>query len=87
MDGDDVRVLEGARRPRLLLEAADVLLVVPAGGEDLDGDVPVELQVVRDEDAAHPAATQLALDPVPISEYFRVHGFSRREGETAPGDH
>ena len=73
-DGDDVRVVEPRRRPRLAAEALDVLgvdgvLVV----EDLDRDSAREPPVTRPVDAGHsPGAGQL-LELVPLSEQLADH--------------
>jgi len=68
VDGNHVRVLERPGGPRLLLEPQDVVRVVLAGREHLQRHVAIELQVVGDEDPAHPAVPQLALDAIPIPE-------------------
>ena len=55
------------------------------GAQHLDGDLPVVLQVLREIDRPHPAASQLPLEAVPVAEGFgeargnAVHGF-RVEG-------
>jgi len=56
---EDVGVIERAGGARFLFEAAQLSLIVQAGGEHLDGDVAPELAVVGDEDAPHPAAADL----------------------------
>ena len=83
MDRDDVGMIQGSGGARLLLEAEHVAGVVVARRQHLERDVPIELQVVRHEDAAHSAATQLALDPVPIAE--QLHRCSRRQAAPAEG--
>ena len=60
-------MVEPAGGARLLIEAEAVLLG-RAGREELDGDVALELQIARPENAAHPAAAQLLLDPVPAGQ-------------------
>ena len=53
---EDARVVEGAGRPRLLLEAQEALLVAgERGGQDLDHHVAPEAGVARPVDLAHPA--------------------------------
>src|SRR5439155_11741 len=83
MDRDDVGMIQGSGGARLLLEAEHVAGVVVARRQHLERDVPIELQVVGHEDAAHSAATQLALDPVPIAE--QLHRCSRRQAAPAEG--
>ena len=60
-DGDDVRVLEARRRPRLDLEALPALLVEGAfRGEGLDRDLALQDFVPAAVDHAHPAAPDAA---------------------------
>src|SRR6266851_10215289 len=61
-------MVERARRPRLLLEAAQRLLAVRTGREHLHRHLAPELAVESDEDAAHAALAQLALDLVAIGD-------------------
>ncbi len=56
VDGDDVRVVEAARRPRLELEAPAALLVArEPGREDLDRHLASQPGVARTEHLAHAA--------------------------------
>jgi hypothetical protein len=59
-----MRVLELGRDLDLAAEPFVVHSRRELGGEDLHHDLPAERDVVRDEDAAHAAARQLALDGV-----------------------
>ena len=67
VDRDDVRVVERARRLRLLNEA---LLALRIGdlvmGEHLDRDGAIEMCVVCLVDDTHPALAELRFDPVSI---------------------
>ena len=72
VDGEDVGVVERTRRSRLLAEAAQLVFAVPAGGEELDRHLSIEVQIPRDEDAAHPAASELPLDSITRSEIGEV---------------
>jgi hypothetical protein len=60
--------LSKAGGARLLLEAAQLVLVVIAGSQDLDRNVSTQFQVMRREDAAHPTAAQLVLHAVATIE-------------------
>jgi len=40
----------------------------PSPGQDLDHDLPAERDVVRQEDVAHPAAAELALNVVGFAQ-------------------
>ena len=65
VDGDDVRVLERGRDPRLAREAlAEALRLGEVGRDDLDGGAALEVEVLRAIDHAHPAAADPLLDPV-----------------------
>src|SRR5207253_10784672 len=64
VDVENVRMIEGARRARLLLEPAQRLFAAEAGDEHLDRDLAAELVVEGDHDPAHAALPQLALDLV-----------------------
>ena len=64
VDVENVRMIERARRARLLLEPAQRLFAAEAGDEHLDRDLAAELVVEGDHDPAHAALPQLALDLV-----------------------
>ena len=56
VDGDDVGMVQRGRGARFLREASqpiDVCRVL--GGEELDGDIALQVEVSRAEDLAHPA--------------------------------
>ena len=52
----------------LAAEAVDVQPRGEIGRQHLDDHVPFERRLGGDEDAAHPPATQLALDPVGVAQ-------------------
>ncbi len=59
VDGDDVRVIEGGRGPRLLCETAHPLRVGRVAlGQELDRDLALEILIERAPDFAHPARAQ-----------------------------
>ena len=63
VDGDDVRMVQLARRPGFAQEALDLLgAVQQAGAGHLEGDLAVQLRIVRPVDRAERAAAQLAAD-------------------------
>ena len=65
MDGNDARMLDRRRLPRLAQEPSPVLTVLrELGREQLERDVPVEPRIERPVDDAHPAGTDDLLDPV-----------------------
>ncbi len=57
------------------LDLAEEPLAAQDGGQlglqQLDGDVAVVLQVLREEDRRHPAFAKLPFDPVPVSQRRR----------------
>ncbi len=60
-DGGDVRVVQLGQQLRLALEAGEALLVLgEGGGEDLDGDLALQLRVGGAKDLAHAALAELA---------------------------
>src|SRR5262249_42593013 len=64
-DHEDVRVVEGPRRPGLLLEAAQPVRVVADGGrQELDRHVAAQARVPRMVDLAHAAGADKAQDLV-----------------------
>ena len=66
VDGNDVRVLELRGTAPLLLESLPEALVGrELGSEDLEGDLPVVPDLVREVDDAHPAPAELPLDAEP----------------------
>ena len=64
----DVGVLEVGRQLNLALEPVHAHAGAHLGWQDLHHHAPAEGGVLRDEDAAHPSAAQLALDPVAFAE-------------------
>src|SRR5262249_52631259 len=81
-NGEHVGMVERARRPRLLLEAPQLIVVVASPGEELDGDSATELDVATGEDAAHTPSAELAFKNVPFVQrpsraHWRIVG-SRR---------
>ena len=65
-------MVERARRPRLLLEAAQRILAARARRQHLERDLAPQLAVGGDEDAPHAAAAQFALDLVALGNQLRV---------------
>jgi hypothetical protein len=66
VDGDDARVLEPRREPRLAQEAlAEALVVGQVGGDHLQGHRPFQGELGRPVDDSHPAARDQLLDPIP----------------------
>jgi hypothetical protein len=62
---DDVRMIEARGEPRLTEKAlAESVVVGVTRSEELEGDVPVEVSVVRPVHLSHPAAADQLLDPV-----------------------
>jgi len=62
MNGDDVRVAQSLRDVRFTLESLAVLLVTGERlGEELEGDMPLTLRVVRLIDFPHSAGTEQAV--------------------------
>ncbi len=57
-------MLQPGGEPDLLAEALGADRLGQLGRQHLDDDRPVERALGRDEDARHPAAAELALDPV-----------------------
>jgi hypothetical protein len=65
MDWDDVRVRESGRHACLSQEPlASVGVAREVRGQDLDGDVAIELHVAREINHAHSATAELALEGV-----------------------
>jgi hypothetical protein len=53
-DTSDIIVIEASRRPSLVLKAKAMLLVLGhLGGEDLDGDTPIQNRVSGEHDGGH----------------------------------
>ena len=66
VDGDDARVVEPGGEPRLAQEPlAEALVVGEVAGDHLERHRPVEGEVGRPVDDAHPAARDQRVDPVP----------------------
>ena len=91
VDARHVRVLDLPVEIDLALEPEEELLVVglPVGRQDLDGDDVVEIQILRLEDDSHAAAADGLLPSVArqsleeaLAEAFQVHAFApeRRSG-------
>ena len=76
VDLDDVRMVQTCRGARLAREALDELGVLGvAVREHLDRDLAVQVDVVGEEDARHPAAAEAADDAVaPVEEAVRHAG-------------
>ena len=59
VDGGDVRVVQRGQRLRFAREAREAIGIGGQGcGQDLDGDVAIELGIARAIDLAHPAGAQ-----------------------------
>ena len=66
VNGDDIRVLERRRQPRLAQEALPERSIrSEVRGKQLQCDVAVEREIARAVDDPHPAAADDRLDPVP----------------------
>src|SRR5687768_2071978 len=66
----DMWMLKPGRELNLPAETIDVELRGQIGRKDLDHDLPVELDLSRDEHAGHPRAAKLPVDTVGSAEYF-----------------
>ena len=65
VDGSDVGVVQAGERQRFLAELfACRGIAEQAREQNLDGDIPVELLIMREVDDAHSAGTDLIHDPV-----------------------
>ena len=65
VDGDDVRVVERGRDPRLAQEAlAEALVLGELGGDHLEGDLAPEPRLLGAIDRAHSPSADEGLDPV-----------------------
>ena len=76
VDRHDVRVVEASRDSRLEHEAIEGLLVHQGGGADeLERDLPAELDVTGEVDVAHPASTEEADDSeaVHVGSWLEEH--------------
>ena len=77
---DQVGMIEGAGRSRLLLESFQPVGICREGRrQDFDGDVPVELGVAGAIDLAHAAGAELRDDLVgadPFADQFSAHFLS-----------
>ena len=62
VDRDDVRVVQGGRGPRLLLEPRARPASAANSGEDLERHVAVKVQVPRTVDLTHAAGAELSGD-------------------------
>ena len=83
VDGDHVRVIDRRGHARLALEAiAEGRVVGTLVGDDLDRDRPVQAQVGRRIDDAHPAAADDVLQP-PASQ-LRARCELRHSGQYGP---
>ena len=79
VNGENVRMVERTCRSRFLREPAQLLFAVRTGREKLDRDLPVELQVSRNEDTTHSAVSELPLDSITLAEAGKV-----RRSRSAP---
>src|SRR5690606_36898901 len=69
-DVDDVRMLDARGTLRFTVEARTQLLVLAElGMQHLDGDVPLEHQVMGPEHETHSAFAQYFVDAVSVSQY------------------
>src|SRR5262249_11177718 len=66
VDGEHVGMIERACRSRLLLEAPQLLVILNALGEKLDGNPAVEPDIAPGEDPAHSPSAELVFDHVPL---------------------
>jgi len=65
MNGDDVRVIQGRRGARFLLESAQAIFVAREfPGQNLEGDPPPQARIFGEVDFAHPASADLFDNPV-----------------------
>ncbi len=65
---DDVRLLQRGDRPDLALEPLGAEPLREVGREHLHDDLALEPLLLGDEDAAHAAAAELALEAVGVAE-------------------
>ncbi len=73
---NDLRMLQLCREPDLALKPLGTELGGQLGREHFDDDLASERRLLGDEDARHPAAAQLALDPVDRAE-CRLQAFAK----------
>ncbi len=74
VDGDHPRVLERGEDAGLAMEPAREIAGIGAGAQDLQGDVALQLAVVRAIDDSHPAAADLLPQLVPSARVLRRPG-------------
>src|SRR4051812_30872355 len=67
-DRDDVRVLQSGDELDLAMEAVEAHAAADVGRQQLDDDLSIEPALGREKDVTHPAATELALDGVGVTE-------------------
>jgi hypothetical protein len=73
MNGNDVRIPQSRSDVRFTPESREVLLVTGQGfGQELEGDVPVTVCVVRPIDVSHSALTQQRIKAI-ISDLPQGH--------------
>src|SRR5699024_5782461 len=72
VDGDDVRMLQPRRQPRLALEALADVGVVDA--QHLDRDEAVDGRIEGEEQRSHPALAEAFADAVAIDGLGQLHG-------------
>ncbi|MEU9305733.1 hypothetical protein [Streptomyces sp. NPDC048269] len=72
VDGDDMRIAQGGRGPRLAVQPQHQVLLLGAD-EDLHGHLAAEPLVDRPPDLAHPAGAQKTDQPVPARQSDAAH--------------
>jgi hypothetical protein len=66
VDGQDVGVIQAGGRIRLLLESSkEILVVCNVAGQQLDGNVPPQAQIVGEIHLPHPARAKQRADLIP----------------------
>src|SRR5215510_11908297 len=78
-------MIERACRSRLLLEAPQLLVIVNAFGEKLDGNSAVEPDIAPGENPAHSPSPELAFDNVSLVQ--NGSGICRRTVSSGPWSH
>src|SRR5262249_16690228 len=78
-------MIERACRSRLLLEAPQLLVIVNALGEKLDGNSAVQPDIPPGENPAHTRAAELAFDQVSLVQ--NGSGVCRRTVSSGPWSH
>ena len=65
---NDVRLLERGREPDLAREAIGRQSLEQVGTHHLDDNLPAQRRLRRDENAAHPAAAEFAVEKIGVPE-------------------